>query len=105
MRASITVLTLSLLIGVLPVHAATNQTAQQKKMTTCNAQATDQQMSGDARKAFMKTCLSSSAHVASNSQQQRMKQCNSDAASKHLTGDARKQFMSTCLKKEGGPSS
>ena len=104
MRIPFATLILSLLLfGVLPVQAATNETAQQKKMTTCNAEATDQHLSGDARKAFMKTCLSSSggsAPAATNSQQEKMKVCNADATSRNLTGEARKQFMSTCLKKQ-----
>lgn len=102
MRALFTALSLSLLFGVLPVHAAPDQTAQQKKMTTCNTLATDQHLNGEARKAFMKTCLSSSgdsAHAAANLQQEKMKLCNADAANRNLAGDARKQFMSTCLKR------
>jgi hypothetical protein len=76
------------------------QTAQQDKMKTCNAQAKTQSLSGDARKSFMKTCLSDqpAAGPKLNSQQQKMKQCNADAKSKGLTGADRKTFMSTCLK-------
>ena len=76
------------------------QNAQQDKMTTCNAQAKAQSLSGDARKSFMKTCLSAqpAAEPKLNSQQQKMKQCNADAKTKGLTGADRKTFMSTCLK-------
>ena len=76
------------------------QTAQQEKMKTCNAQAKTQSLSGDARKSFMKTCLSNqpAAEPKLNSQQQKMKQCNADAKTKGLTGAERKTFMSTCLK-------
>ena len=76
------------------------QTAQQDKMKTCNAQAKTQSLSGDARKSFMKTCLSAqpAAEPKLNSQQQKMKQCNADAKTKGLTGADRKTFMSTCLK-------
>jgi hypothetical protein len=35
-------------------------TAQQEKMKTCNADANTKALKGDARKAFMKSCLSSS---------------------------------------------
>ena len=75
-------------------------TAQQEKMKTCNAQATTQSLSGDARKSFMKTCLASSpaAGPKLNSQQQKMKQCNADAKTKGLSGADRKTFMSSCLK-------
>lgn len=48
-----------------PAHAATDKepakkepTKQQLKMKTCNADAKAKALSGDARKQFMKTCLS-----------------------------------------------
>ncbi|HTY93406.1 MAG TPA: PsiF family protein [Steroidobacteraceae bacterium] len=82
----------------LAVHA---ETAQQTKMTTCNAQAGDQKLTGDARKSFMKSCLSagSSAPAAKTltPQQQKMKSCNADAKAKALKGADRKAFMKTCL--------
>jgi psiF repeat len=87
-----------LLLASLSVHA---DNSQQDKMTSCNAQAKTQSLSGDARKSFMKTCLSSapaSDDSKLNSQQQKMKQCNADAKSKGLTGADRKTFMSSCLK-------
>ena len=76
------------------------QNTQQDKMKSCNAQAKTQSLSGDARKSFMRTCLSAqpAAEPKLNSQQQKMKQCNADAKSKGLKGDERKTFMSTCLK-------
>ena len=75
------------------------QNSQNARMTSCNADAKAKNLSGDARKAFMKSCLSGGSAAASpNSQQQKMKSCNADASSKGLKGDARKQFMSTCLK-------
>jgi hypothetical protein len=76
------------------------QNAQQEKMKTCNAEAKSQSLSGDARKSFMKTCLSNqpAAEPKLNSQQQKMKQCNADAKTKGLSGAERKTFMSTCLK-------
>jgi hypothetical protein len=80
--------------------SAQGQNAQQDKMKTCNAQAQTQSLSGDARKSFMKTCLSGQPAAAPklNSQQQKMKQCNADAKSKALSGAQRKTFMSNCLK-------
>ena len=75
--------------------------AQQDKMKDCNAQAKTQSLSGDARKSFMKTCLSNQPAAPApelNSQQQKMKQCTADAKSKGLSGADRKTFMSTCLK-------
>ena len=87
----------ALILVSLSAHA---DNSQQDKMKTCNAQAKDQSLSGDARKSFMKTCLSSQPAADSklNSQQQKMKQCNADAKTKGLTGDDRKTFMSNCLK-------
>ncbi|WP_207838794.1 PsiF family protein, partial [Pseudomonas sp. 43(2021)] len=79
-------------------------TAQQNKMTTCNADATAKSLKGDERKAFMSTCLK--AAPAANDgkeltpQQQKMTTCNADAKTKALAGDARKAFMSECLKKK-----
>jgi hypothetical protein len=86
----------SLSLGV--AHAATSpaQAAQQSKMTTCNADAKTQNLKGDARQTFMKTCLS--GKDAATPQQTKMKTCNADAKTKNLSGDARKQFMSSCLK-------
>ena len=100
---------------------------QQTRMKTCNADAKQQNLSGDARKAFMKTCLSgkddgvppatpatktestkSEAAKSSSTdmnkegkplttQQQRMKDCNAEAKAKELKGDPRKLFMKSCL--------
>ena len=64
---------------------------QQTKMGTCNKEATGKK--GDARKEFMKTCLSG-GHAAT--QQDKMKTCNKDATGKK--GDERKKFMSQCHK-------
>ena len=76
-------------------------TAQQEKMKSCNADAKTKALTGDARKTFMKTCLSGdaapAATAAAPTQQEKMKTCNADAKTKKLTGDARKTFMSTCL--------
>jgi hypothetical protein len=74
------------------------KTAQQNKMTICNADAAGKK--GDERKAFMKTCLSAKAAPVSvekpmTAQQEKMKTCNADASGKK--GDARKAFMKTCL--------
>ncbi len=85
-----------------PAHAASHKeapmmgasapmamTSQQSKMGMCNKSA--QGKTGDARKAFMKECLS----AEKMSQQDKMKQCNTDAKGK--TGDGRKAFMKSCL--------
>jgi len=73
-------------------------TAQQEKMKDCNAQASEKQLKGDARKQFMSTCLGAAKQAPQlTAQQQKMKTCNQQAGAQHLTGDQRKQFMSTCL--------
>jgi uncharacterized protein YihD (DUF1040 family) len=77
------------------------ETAQQTKMKTCNADATAKGLKGDARKDFMKICLSAGGEAAAakpaNTQQAKMKSCNADATAKGLKGDARKTFMQTSL--------
>ena len=72
-------------------------TAQQEKMTTCNADATAKALKGDERKAFMSNCLKKSVPAT---QQEKMKTCNADASTKALKGDERKAYMSDCLKKK-----
>ncbi|HKT74654.1 MAG TPA: PsiF family protein [Steroidobacteraceae bacterium] len=91
-------LTMTLLLASMSVNA---ENAQQTKMKDCNAQAKTQDLNGDARKSFMKTCLTGAAAGDSaklNSQQQKMKDCNAEAKTKGLKGADRKSFMSTCLK-------
>ena len=97
----IPLLMMGLLLCSQGFAATAAQTAQQQKMTTCNAEAKGK--TGDERKTFMSTCLKA-APAANDAktltpQQQKMKDCNADAKTKALTGDARKTFMSTCLKK------
>lgn len=90
-----------LCVGLLMSAQGVAATAQQNKMTTCNADATAKSLKGDERKSFMSTCLKAApAAPALTPQQEKMKSCNADAASKSLKGDARKTFMSDCLKKK-----
>ncbi|AZF61578.1 MULTISPECIES: PsiF family protein [Pseudomonas] len=96
----IPLLMMGLLLCSQGFAATAAQTAQQQKMTTCNAEAKGK--TGDERKTFMSTCLKA-APAANDAktltpQQQKMKDCNATAKTKALTGDARKTFMSTCLK-------
>jgi hypothetical protein len=97
MKAITTFAAAGLLLLSMSVGA---QNSQQDKMKTCNLQAKEQSLSGDARKSFMKTCLSNKEAAQSKltPQQQKMKQCNADAKSRSLSGGDRKTFMSTCLK-------
>ncbi len=79
---------------------------QQAKMTSCNAEAKAKGLSGDDRKAFMKTCLSATPSTDSKpltAQQTKMKSCNAEANAKSLKGDERKTFMSGCLKGTATP--
>jgi hypothetical protein len=72
--------------------------SQQDKMKSCNAEASKENLKGDARKEFMSKCLSAEgAAPKTNSQQEKMKSCNAEASKENLKGDARKEFMSKCL--------
>ena len=93
-----------LMVGLLLCSQGFAATAQQNKMTTCNAEATAKSLKGDERKAFMSTCLKAApaadAAKPMTPQQEKMKTCNATAATQALTGDARKTFISDCLKKK-----
>ena len=83
---------------VLTAGYAAAVNSQQVKMKTCSAEATQKGLKGGDRRAFMKTCLSSSTVAPSaNAQQEKMKTCNKDATAKGLKGADRKTFMSSCL--------
>ncbi|MDU7559361.1 MULTISPECIES: PsiF family protein [unclassified Pseudomonas] len=88
-----------LLMGLLLCSHSFADTAQQNKMTTCNADASAKALKGDERKAFMSNCLKA-APAAATTPQERMKNCNATATTQALKGDARKAFMSDCLKKK-----
>jgi hypothetical protein len=94
---------LSIAAGQAALAQATQENSQQQNMTSCNADAKTKGLTGDDRKAFMKTCLSAAPAGAAkgNSQQEKMKSCNADAKTKGLTGDDRKAFMKTCLSGSG----
>ncbi|MGP4956897.1 PsiF family protein [Pseudomonas helleri] len=87
-----------LLLGLLLCSHSFADTAQQNKMTTCNADASAKALKGDERKAFMSNCLK--ATPVATTPQERMKNCNATATTQALKGDARKAFMSECLKKK-----
>ena len=88
-----------LMIGLLLCSQGFAATAQQNKMTRCNADASAKALKGDERKAFMSNCLKATP-AAAMTPQERMKSCNATATTQALTGDARKAFMSDCLKKK-----
>nr|WP_207868335.1 PsiF family protein [Pseudomonas sp. 58(2021)] len=91
-----------LMVGLLLCSQGFAATAQQNKMTTCNAEATAKALKGDERKAFMSTCLKAAPAAAAtpSTPQERMKSCNATATAQALKGDARKAFMRDCLKKK-----
>ena len=70
------------------------QAAQQQRMTTCNADASQRNLKGDARQSYMSGCLSGKMN-----QTTLMKVCNAQATQDKLTSDDRKTYLSTCLKK------
>jgi hypothetical protein len=80
-------------------------TPQQNKMAACNKDAGAKKLEGDARKAFMKDCLSADGKASGDGkaggartpQQEKMAACNKSAAEKKLAGEERKKFMSSCL--------
>lgn len=85
---------------------AVAQNTQQAKMTSCNADAKAKGLTGDDRKAYMKTCLSAKPSDDSkplNSQQTKMKSCNAEATAKGLKGADRKTYMTSCLKGTATP--
>lgn len=101
------ILALGLSMFAISLHAADaakEPSAQQSKMTVCNADAKAKNLAGEDRKKFMSECLSSKKDAAAapakelTPQQAKMKQCNADAKTKNLSGPDRKKFMSDCLK-------
>lgn len=73
------------------------QAAQQNKMKACNKDAGDKKLEGDARKAFMKDCLSAGgeAKPAANA-------CEAQATEKKLAGAAKGSFIKKCEKDAKG---
>ena len=94
-----------LAVAISTIYISGYAGVQQDKMKSCNADATTKALKGDARKAFMKDCLSAKPAAAilvptANTQQNKMKTCNADASTNALKGDQRKAFMKTCLSKK-----
>ena len=122
MKSLLSLLALAGALSMGMAHATSPaQAAQQGKMKACNAQAKTDALKGDARKTFMKECLSKhgdtqaaaaapasaaakpataapAVAASAPTQQSKMKTCNTEATTKALSGEARKTFMSTCLK-------
>lgn len=117
MKALIVATALAAQFVLVPLAVADDKkpTPQQERMRDCNRDA--EGMKGDARKDFMKSCLSGKQAAnkaareerreeakehreerkdARQSQQEKMKSCN--ASAKGMKGDERKAYMSNCLK-------
>jgi hypothetical protein len=119
------IVTLGLCLGALgmPMLSQAQATTQQSRMAQCNKEAAGK--TGEARKAFMKECLSAKPVAAAETakpavkaeakpekkaaaiegkkltpQQERMSFCSKDAKAKGLKGEERKKFMSECLRKK-----
>jgi hypothetical protein len=100
----LTTLSASLMLSI--AHANEEKEPRKNKMGQCQAQAGDKK--GDARKAFMKECLSTKAPPADGSKaSDKMNDKNSEqtaktkackAQAKGLKGDERKAKISECLK-------
>ncbi|HEY7580842.1 MAG TPA: PsiF family protein [Acetobacteraceae bacterium] len=70
------------------------QAQQQQRMASCNAEAGERNLSGDARKSYMSACLGGKMN-----QTTLMKVCNNQATQDKLSSEARKTYLGTCLKK------
>ena len=70
------------------------QAAQQQRMTSCNADASQRNLKGDARQSYMSSCLGGKM-----SQTTLMKVCNAEATQEKMTSDDRKAYLASCLKK------
>ena len=80
--------------------------SMEDRQKDCNAQASEQNLAGDPRKAFMSDCLTGQAKEGSGSStagtQQRLEQaCDTTARGRSLTGDELKSFLAECLKGQG----
>ncbi|WP_081370015.1 PsiF family protein [Granulibacter bethesdensis] len=94
-----TVMVMLLISAFGPAQAAEEtdkQASQQQRMTVCNADAKNQGLGGDERRAFMSGCLTQSGM----NPQERMKSCNTRASEKKLDSKLRTAFMSGCLQKK-----
>jgi uncharacterized protein HemX len=85
-----------------PLAASAQQLgAQQERMKSCNAEASDKNLKGDERREFMSQCLrKDGGDERLSAQQEKMKTCNRQASEKDLKGDKRQDFMSECLRAE-----
>ena len=93
MKKLLSLLTIGMVLASGPALAEDKaKTPQQNRMALCNKEATGK--TGDARKGFMKSCLSAGK---TDVQHSKAKSCNAEASGKK--GTERKAFLDDCLKK------
>jgi hypothetical protein len=98
---SLLALGLTLALGsTASVHAATGQ---QNKMKTCNVDAKSKELKGDARKSFMKECLSTKSGDA-KADSAASPVCEKSAADKKLHGAAKKAHVKKCMADGAAPA-
>jgi psiF repeat len=86
---------LALAFFAVAAHAQQGGAAsQQQRSRDCNAQASQKNLTGDARQKFVNTCLKDEMAA----QQQKTGSCSKRASDQRLRGEARKKFMSDCLR-------
>jgi hypothetical protein len=86
-------------------------TGQQLRMKNCNADAREQGLKGDERRAFMSTCLKGGTKelaargdtkpaATPSPAQLKRKACSAEAKSQGLKGDERKAFVNECVSED-----
>ena len=84
---------IAILLACAAVALGAQATPQQDKMKACNADAKTKDLAGDARKAFMKECLSAKGDAAPAANAA----CEKSAADKKLHGAAAKSHVKKCI--------
>ena len=92
----VAVVTASPVLAQQPKAPTAAQAAQQQRMKTCNADASQRNFKGSARQDFMSACL-----AGKMDQTTLMKVCNAQANQAKLSSTARKTYVSSCLRKSG----
>ncbi len=72
------------------------QTTQQQRMSSCNPEASQRELKGDAWQTYISACLGGKM-----SQTTLMKLCDTQVSQDELASDNRKIYVSSCLKKSG----
>ena len=96
--------------GAAPGQTAAMQTLQQELMQSCNADAGARELAGEARRVFMRRCMSGLATPSAGAtmtpgsptaeqaaEHERMRDCNAEAGMRYLLGEQRQRFMDECM--------